>query len=134
LEATLARECGYHAGLLSLAALKDDSEEELISHCKDVSEVIPLFGFYLQSAAGGRKLPLSFWRRFVEIENVVGIKVAPFNRYQTFDVIRALAESGRAGEIALFTGNDDNIVVDLLTEYRVPEAYTETVLPPPPAC
>jgi dihydrodipicolinate synthase/N-acetylneuraminate lyase len=130
LEATLARECGYHAGLLSLAALKDDSEEELISHCKDVSEVIPLFGFYLQSAAGGRKLPLSFWRRFVEIENVVGIKVAPFNRYQTFDVIRALAESGRAGEIALFTGNDDNIVVDLLTEYRVPEAYTETVLPP----
>ena len=128
-EATVARECGFHAGLLSLAALKDDSDDELIAHCETVARQIPLLGFYLQPAAGGRILPLSFWRRFVEIPDVVAIKIAPFNRYQTLDVIRAVAESGRSGEIALYTGNDDNIVVDLLTEFRVPEAYTETIVP-----
>lgn len=128
-EAGLARELGYDAGLLSLAALKTDSDDELIAHCRRVAEVMPLFGFYLQPAAGGRILPLSFWRRFVEIDNVVGIKIAPFNRYQTLEVVRAVAESGRAGEIALYTGNDDTIVMDLLTEFRVPEAYTETVVP-----
>jgi hypothetical protein len=116
-EAVIVRQCGYHAGLLSLAAMKQASDEELIAHCQAVSEVIPLVGFYLQPAVGGRVLPFSFWSRFVEIENVVAIKIAPFNRYQTIDVIRAVAESGR-DDIALYTGNDDNIVLDLLTPYR----------------
>jgi dihydrodipicolinate synthase/N-acetylneuraminate lyase len=116
-EAQLARELGYHAGLLSLAALKSTSEDELMQHSQAVAREIPLFGFYLQPAAGGRLLSHSFWRRFVEIPNVVAIKIAPFNRYQTLDVVRAVAEAGRAGDIALYTGNDDTIVVDLLTEY-----------------
>ena len=81
--------------------------------------MIPVFGFYLQPAVGGRLLPYAFWRQFVEIENVVAIKIAAFNRYQTFDVIRALCESGRENDIALYTGNDDNIVSDLITEYRI---------------
>jgi dihydrodipicolinate synthase/N-acetylneuraminate lyase len=119
-EAELARACGYHAGLLSLAALKEADEEQLAAHCRAVAEVIPLVGFYLQPAAGGRLLPLGFWRRFAAIPNVIAIKVAPFNRYQTLDVIRALAESGRAGEIALYTGNDDHILLDLLTRWQVP--------------
>lgn len=116
-EATLIRELGFYAGLLSLAALSNATEDELISHCRTVSEIIPLVGFYLQPAVGGRVLPFSFWRRFVEIENVVAIKIAPFNRYQTLDVMRAVVESGRE-DIALYTGNDDNIVLDLLTPYR----------------
>jgi len=118
-EAALARELGYDAGLLSLGALRSASTDVLIEHCRAVSEVIPLFGFYLQPAAGGRILAFDFWRRFLELENVIAIKVAPFNRYQTLDVVRALAESGREQEIALYTGNDDNIVADLLTEFRV---------------
>ena len=116
-EATLARELGYHTGLLSLGALRDATDEELLAHCRTVAETIPLFGFYLQPAAGGRVLSYSFWRRFAEIENVVAIKIAPFNRYQTLDVIRAVAEAGRE-DIALYTGNDDNILLDLLTPYR----------------
>jgi dihydrodipicolinate synthase/N-acetylneuraminate lyase len=116
-EAALARSLGYHAGLLSLGAMKDENEENLITHCRAVSEALPLVGFYLQPAVGGRVLPYSFWRRFAQIENVVAIKIAPFNRYQTLDVVRAIAESGR-DDIALYTGNDDNIVVDLLTPFR----------------
>lgn len=116
-EAQLARELGYHAGLLSLAALQKASDAELIEHCQRIAQEIPLFGFYLHPAAGGRLLSHSFWRRFVEIPNVVAIKIAAFNRYQTIDVVRAVAEAGRAGEIALYTGNDDAIVIDLLTEY-----------------
>jgi hypothetical protein len=116
-EADVAREFGYHAGLLSLAAMKDASEKDLIGHCKLVSKHIPIFGFYLQPAVGGRVLPYSFWRKFAEIENVVAIKIAPFNRYQTLDVVRAVVESGR-DDIALYTGNDDNILMDLLTPYR----------------
>lgn len=116
-EAALARETGYHAGLLSLAALKQASQEELIDHCRAVSEVIPVVGFYLQPSVGGRVLPYTFWRRFAEIPNVVAIKIAPFNRYQTIDVIRAVAESER-DDVALYTGNDDNIVLDLLTPYQ----------------
>jgi dihydrodipicolinate synthase/N-acetylneuraminate lyase len=117
-EAALARDLGYDIGLLSLAALKDAGEDAMIAHATSVGEVLPLFGFYLQPAVGGRVLPYSFWRRFAEIPGVVGIKMAPFNRYQTLDVLRAVAESGRAGEIALYTGNDDNILLDLLTEVR----------------
>jgi dihydrodipicolinate synthase/N-acetylneuraminate lyase len=118
-EARFARETGYHAGLLSLAALNDADEPELISHCRTVAREIALFGFYLQPAVGGRILPLSFWRRFVEISNVVAIKIAPFNRYQTLDVVRAVAESDRACDVALYTGNDDHILLDLLTEYAL---------------
>ena len=118
-EAGIARGLGYDLGLLSLASLREASTAEMVEHCRRVSEVIPLFGFYLQPAVGGRLLDYRFWREFLEIENVAAIKVAPFNRYQTLDVIRALAESGRQTEVALYTGNDDNIVVDLLAEFRV---------------
>lgn len=116
-EASFASECGYHAGLLSLGALKDATEEELLDHCRQVAEIIPVVGFYLQPAAGGRLLPYSFWRQLVEIDNVVAIKIAPFNRYQSLDVVRAVAESGR-GDLALYTGNDDHIVLDLLSPFR----------------
>jgi dihydrodipicolinate synthase/N-acetylneuraminate lyase len=119
-ETSLARELDYHAGLLSLAALKEADDNRLIDHCRAVAEVIPLFGFYLQPAVGGRVLTRHFWRRFAEIPNVIAIKIAPFNRYQTLDVIRAVAETGRAGEIALYTGNDDHIVLDLLARWEVP--------------
>jgi dihydrodipicolinate synthase/N-acetylneuraminate lyase len=118
-EAELARQLGYDAGLLSLAALPAASLPELIEHARAVGEVIPLFGFYLQPGVGGRPLELEFWRRFLELESVVAIKVAPFNRYQTLAVMRALAESGREAEVALYTGNDDNIVADLLTDFRL---------------
>src|SRR5439155_23204965 len=111
-EAALIREIGFHAALLSLGALKDSTEEQLLAHCRAVAQVIPLFGFYLQPAAGGRILSYSFCRRFAEIENVLAVKIAAFNRYQTLDVIRAVAEAGRE-DIALYTGNDDNIVMDL---------------------
>jgi hypothetical protein len=117
-EARLARESGYDLGLLSLGALKDGADRDLIDHCLEVARVIPLFGFYLQSAVGGRPLSYSFWRAFLEIEQVCAIKVAPFNRYQTLDVVRALADSGRVEQVALYTGNDDSIVADLLAEYR----------------
>jgi hypothetical protein len=116
-EATLLRDLGYHAALLSLAALKDASDDQAIDHCRAIADILPIVGFYLQPAVGGRPLPYRFWRRFAEIPNVVAIKMAPFNRYQTIDVIRAIAESGR-GDIALYTGNDDNIVMDLLTPHR----------------
>ncbi|HEU5022003.1 MAG TPA: dihydrodipicolinate synthase family protein [Bryobacteraceae bacterium] len=116
-EAELARSLGYDAGLVSLAALRDASEQELLDHCRAVASTIPVVGFYLQPAVGGRVLPYSFWRRFAEIRDVVAIKIAPFNRYQTIDVVRAVAESGRAGEIALYTGNDDNILADLTAEF-----------------
>lgn len=118
-EAALLRETGYHVGLLSLSALAGESVAKLILHCRAVAKEIPIMGFYLQPAVGGRVLPVEFWRRFAAIENVVAIKIAPFNRYQTFDVLRGVAESGRAKDIALYTGNDDNIVVDLLSSYRV---------------
>jgi dihydrodipicolinate synthase/N-acetylneuraminate lyase len=116
-EAELARRLGYDAVLLGLGALGDASEPELVAHCRRVGEVLPLVGFYLQPAVGGRALHERFWRRFLEIESVVAVKVAPFNRYQTLDVMRALAASGRAGEVALYTGNDDAIVPDLLADY-----------------
>ncbi|HEV2379208.1 MAG TPA: dihydrodipicolinate synthase family protein [Terriglobia bacterium] len=117
-EAQLARDLGYDAGLLSLGALRDASESALIDHCRAVAEIIPLFGFYLQPAAGGRPLDYRFWCRFLEIGNVVAIKVAPFNRYQTLDVVRALETSGRRADVSLYTGNDDNIVGDLMSEFR----------------
>jgi dihydrodipicolinate synthase/N-acetylneuraminate lyase len=125
-EAELLNELGYHAGLLSLAALQTASEDELIAHSKAVGDVLPLIGFYLQPAVGGRILPYSFWTRFVQIEAVVAIKIAAFNRYQTLDVIRAVVESGR-DDIALYTGNDDNIVADLITPFRFGERTVKFV-------
>ncbi len=118
-EAELAASLRYDAVLLSLADLRDQAVSQLIDHASAVSRILPIVGFYLQPAVGGRVLPVEFWQKFVEIENVVAIKVAPFNRYQTLDVVRALADSGRAREIALYTGNDDNILVDLLTKFEV---------------
>lgn len=117
-EASFARENGYDAGLLSLSEFGKAGQSELIEHCRRVAEIIPLFGFYLQPAVGGRVLDYGFWREFLEIENVAAVKVAPFNRYHTLDVARALADSGRHAEVALYTGNDDNIVGDLLTDFR----------------
>ena len=116
-EAGLIRAMGYHAGLLSLAAFGDAGDNELLAHCREVAEIVPIIGFYLQPSVGGRPLSYAFWRRFAEIENVAAIKIAPFNRYQTLDVVRAIVEMGRT-DIALYTGNDDNIVLDLLTQYR----------------
>ena len=109
---------GYHAGLLSLAALRDASDDMLIAHCEQVGSRLPLVGFYLQPAVGGRVLPYAFWRRFAEIPSVVAIKIAPFNRYQTLDVVRAVIDAGR-DDIALYTGNDDAIVSDLVTRFSV---------------
>jgi hypothetical protein len=117
-EAALLRDLGYHAGLLSLAALKDCDDDALVRHCRTVGEIIPLIGFYLQPSVGGRALSYDFWRRFAEIESVVAIKIAPFNRYKTLDVVRAVIDADR-DDIALYTGNDDNIAVDLLSKYRV---------------
>lgn len=116
-EAELAGGLGYQAGLLSLAAWKEGTEDELVEHCRAVAAEFPVIGFYLQPSVGGRPLGYSFWRRFAEIENVVAIKVAPFNRYQTIDVVRAVVESGR-DDIALYTGNDDAIVADLITPWE----------------
>jgi dihydrodipicolinate synthase/N-acetylneuraminate lyase len=118
-EARLARDLGYQVGLLGLGALDRASDRALLDHARIVGREIPLMGFYLQPAVGGRVLRYEFWRRFVELDSVVAIKVAPFNRYATLDVVRAVAEAGRQREIALYTGNDDNIVADLLSAFPV---------------
>ena len=118
-EAEFAVQSDYHAGLLSLAAFADDDIPTMIDHCEKIAQVMPIFGFYLQPSVGGRILPYDFWRQFAEIENVLAIKIAPFNRYQTFDVVRAVCDAGRENDITLYTGNDDNIVLDLLTNYRI---------------
>jgi len=117
-EAQVAAALGYDVGLLSLGEWQRESEAQLLLHCREVAEAIPLFGFYLQPAVGGRILSYGFWRELAEMPNVWAIKIAPFNRYQTFDVIRAVADAGR-DDIALYTGNDDSIVVDLLTPFPV---------------
>jgi dihydrodipicolinate synthase/N-acetylneuraminate lyase len=116
-EAKLARALGYDLGLLSLGALRAAGNGELLEHCRRVAEVIPVFGFYLQPAVGGRVLDYGFWRGLLEIEAVAAIKVAAFNRYQTLDVMRAVADSGRTGDVALYTGNDDAVAADLLTTF-----------------
>jgi dihydrodipicolinate synthase/N-acetylneuraminate lyase len=118
-EAETAAGLGYDAGLLSLGALREADDAELLRHCAAVGGVIPLFGFYLQPAAGGRLLGAGFWRRLVELDEVVAIKVAPFDRYRTLDVVRAVLEGGREQEIALYTGNDDAILADLVSDYRL---------------
>jgi dihydrodipicolinate synthase/N-acetylneuraminate lyase len=115
-EAELARSLGYDAALLSLAALRDADNDNLLKHCQRVADIIPIVGFYLQPAVGGRVLDRGFWRRFLDIDAVVAVKVAPFDRYRTLDVVSALADSGRT-DVALYTGNDDAIVADLLTPF-----------------
>ena len=116
-EARIASGLGYHAGLLSLAAMKGASEDELVAHCRAVAEVMPLVGFYLQPAVGGIHLPMSFWQRFAAIDNVVAIKMAPFHRYRTLDVIRGVVAARAEDRITLYTGNDDHIVGDLLSPF-----------------
>jgi hypothetical protein len=118
-EARVAQKLGYHAGLLSLAAMKGASDDELIAHCRAVAEVIPLVGFYLQPAVGGIHLPATFWRRFAEIENVIAIKMAPFNRYRTLDVIRGVVNARAEDRVTLYTGNDDHIVLDLTVPFTL---------------
>ena len=118
-EARVALGNGYHAGLLSLAPMRGASIDELIAHCEAVARVIPLIGFYLQTAVGGIALPAEFWRRFATIDNVVAIKMAPFNRYKTLDVIRGIVTAGAEERVTLYTGNDDHIVLDLLSPFEV---------------
>ncbi len=115
-EASLAVSLGYHAGLVSLAELSDAGDDRLVAHCRAIAEVMPIFGFYLQPAVGGRPLGYSFWRELAGIKNLVAIKIAPFDRYATFDVVRAVADAER-DDVALYTGNDDSIIVDLLTPF-----------------
>jgi hypothetical protein len=117
-EATIARNLDYHAALLSMTALAGASLPDQIAHVRAVGEVIPVVGFYLQAAVGGQPLPVDFWRAFAQVESVIGIKIAPFNRYATQDVMRGVAQSGRAAEITLYTGNDDHIVLDLLSRFE----------------
>ncbi|HEY0968383.1 MAG TPA: dihydrodipicolinate synthase family protein [Opitutaceae bacterium] len=123
-QAETARDLGYHVGIVSMAAFGGAMEQEMIHHVRELARVMPLFGFYLLTGVGGIKLPYAFWREFVEIENVVGIKIAPFDRYGTVDVARALADAGRENDITLYTGNDDSILYDFLTPFRFgpPEA------------
>ncbi len=116
-EAQTAADLGYHCGLLNLSALPDDDDDALIAHCKSVGDAIPIFGFYLHPGAGGRVLSYQFWRRLSELPTLIAIKVAAFNRYQTWDVMRAVIESGRH-DVAMYTGNDDNIIADLLTPFE----------------
>jgi hypothetical protein len=118
-EARTAVRLGYHAGLISLAALKGRSQDEIIDHCARVAEEIPLVGFYLQPAVGGLRLDATFWRRFCQIDNVIAIKAAPFNRYRTIDVMRGLVEARAEDRITLYTGNDDHIVLDLAIPFTI---------------
>lgn len=117
-QAETARELGYHFGIVSMMAFNGAMEQEMVHHMRELAKVMPLFGFYLLTGVGGIKLPYSFWREMMEIDNIVGIKIAPFDRYGTVDVARALADSGRDEDITLYTGNDDSIVHDFITPFR----------------
>ncbi len=127
-EAEVARGLGYHAGLLSLGALRGAGEDELVAHCRAVARELPLVGFYLQPAVGGIALSAEFWRRFAEIENVVAIKIAPFSRYRTLDVVKGVVAAGAADRVTLYTGNDDHIVPDLVTPFVVRRGGAETTV------
>ncbi len=117
-QAETARDLGYHSAIVSMAAFQGAMEQEMIHHMRELGKVMPLFGFYLLTGVGGIKLPYTFWRELVELENIIGIKIAPFDRYATIDVARALADSGRQDDITLYTGNDDSIIYDLVTPFR----------------
>jgi hypothetical protein len=117
-EAEFVRRAGYHAGLVSLGAFQGDRPvPALVEHCRRVAEVLPIIGFYLQPAVGGRLLPYDFWRELAQLERLIGVKIAPFNRYQTLDVVRGICDAGQQGRVALYTGNDDHIVDDLVTPF-----------------
>ena len=118
-EADFALGNAYDACLLSMSAYADDSIEAMLDHVRAIAEIMPVIGFYLQPSVGGRILPYEFWYEFAKIDNILGIKMAPFNRYQTFDVVRAVADAGKENDITLYTGNDDNILIDLISEYRI---------------
>jgi dihydrodipicolinate synthase/N-acetylneuraminate lyase len=118
-EAILAHNLGYDVALLSLAGMRAASDAALLKHVRIIADIMPVMGFYLQPAVGGQVLDYAFWRAFAEIDNVVAIKIAPFNRYATLDVIRAVVDAGRARDIALYTGNDDHILLDLLTRHEI---------------
>ena len=124
-EAAIARAHGYHAGMLSLAPMQGASLDELVAHCSAVAADIPLVGFYLQTAVGGIALPMEFWRRFAAIENVIAIKIAPFNRYRTLDVARGVVAAGAEERVTLYTGNDDHIVLDLAVPFAVKRGAEE---------
>jgi len=124
-EAQLARALGYHCGMLSLGAMKSASIDELIQHCATIAHEIPLVGFYLQTAVGGIALPIQFWRRFAAIDNVVAIKIAPFDRYRTLDVVKGVVAARAEERVTLYTGNDDHIVLDLLVPFAVKRAGAE---------
>ncbi|MFA5263290.1 MAG: dihydrodipicolinate synthase family protein [Opitutaceae bacterium] len=127
-QAKLARDLGFHCGIASMAAFRGAMEQEMVRHLSELAKVMPMFGFYLLTGVGGIRLPYSFWREVVEIENIVGIKIAPFDRYGTVDVARALLDSGRDNAITLYTGNDDSIVYDFITPYRFgPQESARTV-------
>ena len=128
LGADVARNLGYHAGLLNLATYKDANEDEIIEHCEAIADIMPLIGFYLQPAVGGIVLSSNFWQQFSMIENVIAIKVAPFNRYQTLDVLRGIALAKAENRISVYTGNDDNIVMDLITPYEIRRDNTTVTL------
>ena len=117
-EARVARGLGYHAALVSLAALRGDDEDALVAHCAALAEELPVIGFYLQPAVGGVPLARSFWRRLAALENVIGIKVAPFDRYRTLEVVHGVADADAAERVSLYTGNDDHIVLDLTVPFR----------------
>jgi len=127
-EAQVALAHGYHAGMLSLAAMRGASIDELVAHCAAVAEQIPLIGFYLQTAVGGIPLPMEFWRRFALIDNVIAIKMAPFDRYRTLDVVRGVVAAGAQDRVTLYTGNDDHIVLDLLAPYAVKRGDAEVTV------
>jgi dihydrodipicolinate synthase/N-acetylneuraminate lyase len=124
-EAQLARALGYHCGMLSLGAMKGASVDELVEHCAAIAEEIPLVGFYLQTAVGGIPLPEEFWRRFAAIDNVVAIKIAPFNRYRTLDVVKGVVAARAEKRVTLYTGNDDHIVLDLAVPFAVKRGAEE---------
>ncbi len=117
-EARVARELGYHAALVSLAAFHGAGEDEMLAHCRALADELPVIGFYLQPAVGGVLLSRAFWERFAAIENVIGIKVAPFHRYRTLDVVHGVAAADAQDRISLYTGNDDHIVLDLTVPFR----------------
>ena len=127
-EAGIALAHGYHAGMLSLAPMQGASVDELVAHCSAVAAELPLVGFYLQTAVGGIALPVEFWRRFALIDNVVAIKIAPFNRYKTLDVARGVVAAGAEGRVTLYTGNDDHIVLDLVAPLAVKRGQEEVRL------
>ncbi len=117
-EALLAKELGYDAVLLSPGGLADLSEEDLLDRTREVAKIMPVIGFYLQEAVGGRKLSRKYWKELSDIDGVAAIKCACFDRYRTQDLVKGVMESARADEVALYTGNDDHIVMDLLTPFE----------------